>query len=227
MKSFISAVIGGVALISASGAQAAGIVYDAFTSFDASTNTSGGFTYGSYSGGTFTPYETGGTCLFADTTCLTSGNYLGVYRTADYLAHLSGTVNVPANALILHPGSAGEISFVLFTAPTSGFYDVDISLFDADTDARHSVVVYGYVNGIVQSSATVNLNPISGSARLQLAAGTVIGYGVEYNTDYSYDSTGFNVTLTAVPEPATWALMIGGFAMTGAAMRRRRAPLAA
>lgn len=28
-------------------------------------------------------------------------------------------------------------------------------------------------------------------------------------------------TLTAVPEPATWAMMIGGFALAGAAIRRR------
>jgi hypothetical protein len=26
----------------------------------------------------------------------------------------------------------------------------------------------------------------------------------------------------AVPEPASWAMMIGGFGMVGAAMRRRR-----
>lgn len=31
---------------------------------------------------------------------------------------------------------------------------------------------------------------------------------------------------TAVPEPAQWALMIGGFGLVGAAMRRRRAPVA-
>ena len=30
----------------------------------------------------------------------------------------------------------------------------------------------------------------------------------------------------AVPEPASWALMIGGFALTGAALRRRRAAFA-
>ena len=32
---------------------------------------------------------------------------------------------------------------------------------------------------------------------------------------------------TAVPEPASWALMIGGFAVTGVAMRRRKAALVA
>ena len=35
------------------------------------------------------------------------------------------------------------------------------------------------------------------------------------------------VSLTAVPEPATWAMMIGGFALIGAAMRRRSAPVQA
>ena len=29
-------------------------------------------------------------------------------------------------------------------------------------------------------------------------------------------------TVAAVPEPATWSLMIGGFGLLGAAMRRRR-----
>lgn len=35
-----------------------------------------------------------------------------------------------------------------------------------------------------------------------------------------------NINITAVPEPGTWALMIGGFGMAGAALRRRRAVLA-
>jgi hypothetical protein len=35
-----------------------------------------------------------------------------------------------------------------------------------------------------------------------------------------------NFSITPVPEPASWALMIGGFAIAGAAMRRRRTSIA-
>jgi hypothetical protein len=34
-------------------------------------------------------------------------------------------------------------------------------------------------------------------------------------------------TFTAVPEPASWAMLIAGFGLTGAVMRRRRMALAA
>lgn len=39
------------------------------------------------------------------------------------------------------------------------------------------------------------------------------GSPADYNGGFSY---------TAVPEPATWAMMIGGFGMVGAAVRRRK-----
>lgn len=38
-------------------------------------------------------------------------------------------------------------------------------------------------------------------------------YGIDYNLDFS---------VAAVPEPATWTMMLGGFALVGGAMRVRR-----
>ena len=56
-------------------------------------------------------------------------------------------------------------------------------------------------------------------------------YGFVFTTNgilnsYGYETAANTVitatTTTAVPEPATWAMMIGGFAFAGAAMRRRK-----
>lgn len=54
----------------------------------------------------------------------------------------------------------------------------------------------------------------------------VVGrYQATPNTDDGDDYQGnfnFNQTTTAIPEPASWALMFGGFGLIGAAIRRRR-----
>ena len=53
-----------------------------------------------------------------------------------------------------------------------------------------------------------------------LAAGT---YTLSFTGQVAEDRTSFidAVALTAVPEPGTWAMMIGGFGMAGGLMRRR------
>jgi hypothetical protein len=57
----------------------------------------------------------------------------------------------------------------------------------------------------------------------QFASNVVwIGYDDQINqADDNHDDFIIRLTATAVPEPATWAMMIGGFGMAGAAMRRR------
>jgi len=48
-----------------------------------------------------------------------------------------------------------------------------------------------------------------------------------YGAKFSYDGTAFeldNIAFGAVPEPTSWMMMVGGFGILGAAMRRRKAP---
>lgn len=55
-------------------------------------------------------------------------------------------------------------------------------------------------------------------------------YTVTYdltNDGATLDEVRFGFTSAVVPEPATWALMISGFGVAGAALRRRRAPVRA
>ncbi len=64
------------------------------------------------------------------------------------------------------------------------------------------------------------------------ATPVTFNYTSSFNTDFgqvvlsSATNLVFSATGGTVPEPATWALMIGGFAMTGFAARRRRAAVA-
>jgi hypothetical protein len=60
------------------------------------------------------------------------------------------------------------------------------------------------------------------SGTLRLAFGTHSGN----NVGPLLDNVNLDITGSATPEPATWALMLGGFGLAGAALRRRKAAAA-
>ncbi len=210
---------------------AAAVTYDAFTSFNG-TQGAGGFTYGSFDGTSFTAFTGANGCasVITGTTCLSNGGLPGVFK-SNSGAFEQGSVNVPGDALLLHPGpNAGQTAVILFTAPTSGSYILTYTAAIAD-DSPSGVFLFGLQNNVVVNLAQLNgANPFfTGSGCCFLAAGQQIGIGIDYDGSYFNDSIGVNVTFVggAVPEPANWALLIAGFGLTGAAMRRRRVALTA
>jgi hypothetical protein len=65
---------------------------------------------------------------------------------------------------------------------------------------------------------------------IEFAGGNVTGIGFtcdncSHSTFHNFRGASFNLTSGAVPEPASWALMIGGFGMIGYAARRERIAL--
>jgi hypothetical protein len=85
----------------------------------------------------------------------------------------------------------------------------------------------------VEVKYTRNAGPVANTATFHVSGATGRLYprdiAVVFETTSDAPVTISNLTTrfaTLVPEPTTWALMLAGFAMTGYALRRRRAEIA-
>lgn len=148
------------------------------------------------------------------------------------------TVTQGNDVLNVHPGAKGATngvggtdydSIVRFTAPTAGTYNFAGLFRVLDFAAPNGVNV-----SVRNSNSTLFSNSLQGSfgstvtfnGSKTLAANGTLDFRVNRAGDFFYDSTGLAATVTAVPEPGTWALMITGFGAAGSMIRRRRALIA-
>lgn len=137
-----------------------------------------------------------------------------------------GSIN-PSQALLvvgsgqysLYSGASGPSSFgsggLVFASSMTG----DLSAIWGTYS--EIAVPFGYVSGTLLGPSTSTFNNAS-FVSLGLTPGT---YLWTWGTGASADSLTVHIG-DAVPEPATWAMMLVGFGATGVAMRRRRRNLA-
>ena len=214
---------------------ASAVTHDVATAYDGVSNPAGPWTFGYTDSGftSFTSFGTGGfTACQPQLSCLLGGvePALGAYKNISGMALVGfGTVDIPANALFLHPGTS-LISAVTFTAPTSAVYSYAVTVRMLTNTNPTGVDVFtgnlftGPVSGGLLTSLPATLGAsYSFSGGIALTAGQSIILGIGPAGNYQYDSTQLEWTMSTVPEPANWAMLIAGFGLTGAAMRRRRA----
>lgn len=149
--------------------------------------------------------------------------------TEDYhhVAHTYGDV-VPGT-ILLHTGPVSNV-VLRFTAPTAGTYGF------VGTAMLYWPSPFAFGDGTQEyfhqssdparltyaADTTVAGQVASLSATFILAAGESADIVSDKGANYYYDDTLFTGSFTGgVPEPATWAMLIAGFGLTGAMARRR------
>ncbi|HEV2568564.1 PEPxxWA-CTERM sorting domain-containing protein [Sphingomonas sp.] len=207
--------------------------YDAFTSFNG-TQGAGNFYYGEanaatpgVSGSFFTANTN---CFIDNSLCLQLAPNHDVpgFTKGGSPAFQYGTVNVPQDRLLAHPDDDTDQTFIAFVAPTAGSYKFTATFNIQDINPTGVGInlietTSGGLPLIFTALGTIDgSNPVFTYTRtFTLTASQAVGFGLDNAGNYSNDSTGVNLTVTAVPEPATWAMLVAGFGVIGAASRRR------
>lgn len=130
-------------------------------------------------------------------------------------------------------GSAGDLTFVddiLYFSSNSGLVSIDLSVGAAGTllGSFGLANVYGLSrgpDGIVYANSNqgiYSVDLLSGATSL-VSSYTYPGATAAYGTTFRGESVD---PVPGVPEPASWAMLIAGFGLCGAALRRRN-PVAA
>ena len=113
----------------------------------------------------------------------------------------------------------GEIDF-LFNTDASG---LAFDIINGTSPDAFTVHLFDGGNNEV-AVHTINLDSFGSAGsvgHLAFGLGGIRAAVIFGNGDFAVDTISFNQS--AVPEPAGWALMISGFGLAGAALRRRRA----
>ena len=211
-------------LISGAASAAHTIVNGSFESTPTPVNGFTVFGNGANIGGWIVTGDTSNAVLSIDTGYQEAGV---AFPAQDGRVHLdlTGAGNTGANGVYQDvatvSGRTYEVTFWLGNATgdgtgNSGAYVLSSSLNLAITGAGAT----NYVNGTV-TAGTVNWGQYT---RRFTATGATTRLQFTNTTPVGDNFTGLdNVSLAAVPEPASWGLMILGFGLVGGAMRRRSA----
>jgi choice-of-anchor C domain-containing protein len=178
----------------------------------------GDFELGTSPGGTFVTFAAPSTGITGWTVTTGSIDYIGGYwqagdgaRSVDLSGNGAGAI---AQTFDTVAGLAYSVNFLIAGNPDGpGLKTLQVAATgnaaaDYGFDSTgHSLAGMGWAGRVYNFTAT--------------GASTTLSFSSLTGTVYGPALDGVSVAVTAIPEPAVWALMIGGLALVGMQMRRR------
>ncbi|MES2894457.1 MAG: PEPxxWA-CTERM sorting domain-containing protein [Pseudomonadota bacterium] len=119
-----------------------------------------------------------------------------------------------ANPKIVYTGGLSTITFQSNKVLSVFGFEAEPNPYSA-----HNFQIDYYLGGVLQGTVNRVANGSAG-ARLMAASGKFDRAVVSSTTDFAFGQVRYDVS--AVPEPATWAMMIIGFGAVGGAVRNQR-----
>ncbi len=198
--------------------------YDAAADFQTQSNPGSVWSYG-YSpsagaGYAMTLFDVRGASAWA------MSNYSTLGTPSVFLNTGAPANGVGTGQLSLHAGPAayGDLAILRFTAPTAGAYTVTGQFFAGDIGSMQGLIILnGDAANPLQSFSNTTDASVFTPLTVTLAAGAYLDFAVGNNGSFLYGSTPVSVQISAVPEPGSYALLLGGLALTAFASRRKRA----
>ncbi len=170
--------------------------------------TNGNFETGSFTGWTTTGNVNIGSVPYFGLNSGTYGQYLAAFNGGNQAPN--GTLSQSFHTVV---GSTYSFSFD-YGVTNGGNQSLIASVLDGTTSTLLASLLVSTSSQTPQT-ATISFGALSGSSIIRF---TDVAGNDSFNQDIGID----NVSVSgAVPEPASWALMIGGFGLVGFAMRRR------
>lgn len=178
--------------------------------------------------------------LFSNFDAITSSDFATqgytIIPTADGWTSNTNGIEIQHNGIGGAPNSSPNLVELDTTANSSMFYALGAGRYSVSYYYSPRPNVGADSNGIALSIGATQLDSITvaggGSTNfgLRTVNFTTTGGNLTFSAFGTSDGVGGyldDITVSAIPEPATWGLMIAGFGLVGYAARRRRAAVAA
>ncbi|MBE7495886.1 MAG: PEP-CTERM sorting domain-containing protein [Verrucomicrobiaceae bacterium] len=173
----------------------------------------------------YTPAEhsndTSGSGGHPDLEGFNSGFSIAWVNTASTSVTSVGGALVGPHQIILHPED-GLANVIRWTSPGAGLYSINALWDDLDHGGGDGAVADVVINGVsffsqvfgYSTQASINQN-------FTLGLGDTVDFVLSQNGDIQFDSTGFDATISLVPEPSRALMLAAGI---GWLLVRRRRP---